>query len=140
MMLIDSNIIIYAINISSPKHESAQIFLQEHISKLCVAHQNVLESLRVLTHSAFPNPMNSTDALEAVTQISSMLTILSPEPLTYEIVKTLIDKHQIRSNALYDAYLVATMLTHSVTRIATDNEKDFSVFPNIIIVNPFRKK
>lgn len=49
-MLIDSNILVYAINILSPKHKKAQNFLQENITKLEIAHQNIFETLRVLTH------------------------------------------------------------------------------------------
>ena len=69
-MLIDSNILIYAINTDSPKHKKAQGFLEENLGDLEIAHQNVLETIRVLTHGKFSNPMKLKDALRAILAIS----------------------------------------------------------------------
>lgn len=37
-MLVDSNILIYAINSSSPKHRMAQEFLQTQANNIVIAH------------------------------------------------------------------------------------------------------
>ena len=57
-MLLDSNILVYAINVRSPKNQVAQKFLQENLKELVVAHQNILETMRVLTHPKFPHPLS----------------------------------------------------------------------------------
>lgn len=54
-MLIDSNILIYAINLDSPKSKIAQEFLKENLDNLEITHQNILESIRILTHPKFSN-------------------------------------------------------------------------------------
>lgn len=58
-MLVDTNILVYAINVDSSKHKKATEFLQEFKTDLEVAHQNILESLRVLTHPKFAQVMSA---------------------------------------------------------------------------------
>ena len=48
-MLVDTNILVYAINLSASKHELARNFLRNEFQNVVIAHQNILESLRVLT-------------------------------------------------------------------------------------------
>lgn len=77
-MLIYSNILVYAINSSSPKNKAAQKYLEENIEELVVAHQNIFETLRVITHPKFPSPMPPTKALIAVKEIVNVCRIISP--------------------------------------------------------------
>lgn len=138
MILLDSNILIYAINIDSPKNSKAQAFIIENIKNLCVAHQNIFEALRILTHPKFPNPMTSTAAIEAISTISDYLITISPNYETKFVALELIKKYEITSNKIFDAYLASTMLTNEVTMIASDNEKDLSTFKEIKVLNPFK--
>lgn len=136
-MLIDSNILVYSINISSPKHKKAQKFLQENLGYLEVAHQNIFETLRVLTHPKFPSPMKSNAALEAVESILKASKIISPDYRTHRIALELIKKHQLSSDQVFDAYLVATALGNDIETIATDNIRDFQKIPELKTLNPF---
>jgi predicted nucleic acid-binding protein len=137
-VLVDSNVIVYAINISSPKHKKAQRFLQREKERLSVSHQNVFESLRVLTHPKFPSPMPMDQALDAVERIVRVLDLISPSPRTYYLTQELIMKYRVSSDRIFDAYLTATALDNDVLEIATDNEKDFLVFQEVRVCNPFR--
>ena len=135
-MLIDSNILVYAINVSSPKHTTAQKFLQENIEKLVVAHQNIFETIRVLTHPKFPTPLSTADALEAVKRISVACRIIAPDYKTHNIALELIHKYNLKADQVFDAYLTATAISNNVMTIATDNVKDFKKF-NLNLLNPF---
>lgn len=137
-ILVDSNILIYAINDSSPKQTLAQDFLRANIGRLFVAHQNVFESLRVLTHSKFQTPMPSNDAIAAVNAITEHCRIIAPSYETLEIALALVKKHALSGDKLFDAYLAATALSVGVMAIATDNTKDFLPFEEINTINPFR--
>ncbi|OGG24214.1 hypothetical protein A3A79_03430 [Candidatus Gottesmanbacteria bacterium RIFCSPLOWO2_01_FULL_43_11b] len=139
-MLVDSNIIVYAINTSSPKHKRAQEFCQQKKSNLVVTHQNVLESLRVLTHPKFSHPMAARSALRAVNAIVSAFSLITPLYETLEITQMFMKEHSLVADKIFDAYLVATMLTHGITEIATDNERDFALYRGIKVVNPFRTR
>jgi len=135
-MLVDSNILVYSINKSSPKHKKAQKFLQENINQIVIAHQNIFETLRVLTYKKFPSPMTSLSAIEAVTRITKFVKIISPDYKTHHITLEYIKKYKISSNHIFDAYLAATAISNNVKMIATDNNKDFKFF-DIKVINPF---
>ena len=135
-MLIDSNILVYAINVSSPKHQKAQDFLQENIGSLEVAHQNIFEAVRVLTHPKFSSPMKINDALKAIENIMNACTIISPDYRTHHIALELIRKHKLVSDQVFDAYLVATTLSNGINKLATDNVKDLNRFSEISVINP----
>lgn len=77
-MLIDTNIIIYAINSASSKHHLAKEFLARQQDNLIVAHQNILEAIRVLTHPKCSFPMSFSAAEKAVTAIANAATIIAP--------------------------------------------------------------
>ena len=136
-ILLDSNIIIYSLNKLSPKCMQAQGFIVEHQSNLVVAHQDMNETLRILTHKTFPSSMTSGQALKAVDGILQGLEIINPPPVTYNIVKELISLYKLKGNAVFDAYLVATMLSNDINHVATDNVKHFKLFKQIKVVNPF---
>lgn len=135
-MLVDSNVLVYSINKRSPKHRKAQEFLQNNLGNLEIAHQNIFETIRVLTHPKFPAPMNPKEAVEAVFRIFKACRLICPDyktvPLTLEFVK----RYNLAADQVFDGYLVATTISNDVKVIATDNVKDFQKFP-IKILNPF---
>ena len=136
-MLVDTNILVYAVNSASPKQKMAQHFLQDQKSHLFVAHQNICEALRILTHPKFFRPMTERNAIAAITRITSALTAVWPDSGTIDIALALISKYKITSNMIFAAYLTATGLTNDVTVIATDNERHFRIFEEIRVFNPF---
>lgn len=137
-MLIDSNILIYSISRRSPKHKSAQKFIQENTGGLEIAHQNIFETLRVLTHNKFPLPMKIEDAIKAVGKITDACNVISPTYHTFEIAIALIKKHKLARDQVFDAYLAATALDNGIDTIATDNVKDFDKLVEVKIINPFK--
>jgi predicted nucleic acid-binding protein len=136
-ILIDSNIIIYAINRTSPKHLIAQKFLQDNIANLAVAQQNILESLMVLTHRKFEYPMETKAALKAVSAISDKSRVLAPSKVTGYIFMDLLKKYSVSGDKIFDIYLVSTALSSSVNLIATDNINDFAHISEVKTINPF---
>jgi predicted nucleic acid-binding protein len=137
-MLIDSNVVIYALNSSSPKHLAAQLFVQNQHDQLIFAQQNLFEVLRILTHSKFPHPFAPTKALSALNKLSEPATIITPTPETPHIAFELIRRYKVTGTEVFDAYLVATMISHGITIIATDNQKHLGKYREITVINPFR--
>ena len=111
-MLIESNIIIYALNEKSPKHTAAQEFLTASQNNLVVAQQNIFESLRVLTHTKYPHPFGYQEAIDAITSITQYAEMIHPTYETPEIAYALIQKYQLHGSEIFDGYLVATALSH----------------------------
>ncbi len=140
LILVDSNILIYSLSSRSTKCLRAQDFLQKNQQILCIAQQNIFETLRVLTHPNTPNPLSAAEAIKDITLVTEHLQVLSPLPETEYIATELIQKHNVIGSKIFDAYLAATALSHGVTTIATENEKDFKMFEGISILNPFQIK
>lgn len=137
IILIDTNILVYAINSSSPKHRASQEYLKANAANAVVTHQNVMEALRVLTHRKFQNPMSAKDAQRAVDAIVKHVRVITPSYTAYELAKMLILEQQLRGNAIFDAYLAATALASGVNVIATDIVKDFRGYEKLKVVDPF---
>ena len=139
-MIVDTNILLFAINSDSAKHKQAQKFLEDNAGELEIAHQNVLEAIRVVTHRSFSQPMNLKDALSAVLSIAKSCFIISPNQNTYYLAIELIKNYKLSGNRIFDAYLAATALSNGISAIATDNTRDFKKFKGITIINPFVEK
>ncbi len=135
-MLIDSNILIYSLNSDSPKNQAAQDFLQSQ-KKLIFAQQNILESLRILTHPNFPKPFSTKLAIKAIREITDQAKIISPTWETLDLALELIGKYRVSGAETFDAYLVATAITNHITEIATDNIRHLRRYSEIQVSNPF---
>ena len=136
-MIIDSNILIYAINADSPKNRKAQEFLKQNLGSLEIAHQNILETIRVLTHQKFSKPMGSRSALTAIQAIAQSCRVISPTQATYYLWLELVKKYRLAGNRIFDAYLAATALSNGINILATDNVTDFKKFKGLEVINPF---
>lgn len=136
-MLIDSNILVYAVNKNSSKHKKAVSFLKNNESDLVISHQNILEALRVITHPKYSHPLNSQLAVKAVLLIADASTVISPNDITYPIFLDYIKKFNLSGNRIFDAYLAATALSNEIYEIATDNTKDFQKYSALKTFNPF---
>lgn len=136
-MLVDTNILIYAVNKDSLRNKQAKKFLKENQGKFIVAHQNIIEAIKVLTQPKFSKPLEPKLAIEAVLKITEGCQIIAPKPGTEFIALELIKRSRLSGNRIFDAYLAATVLSNGVETIATDNVKDFSKITEITVINPF---
>ncbi len=137
-MLVDTNILVYAVNTTATRHEAARDFLRREFEQVVVAHQNILESLRVMTHSKFPSPLSIQETMRISEDFTSTFRVISPKPETLFVFHELIQKYSCLSNTIFDAYLVATALTNGIYTIATENERHFRIFDEIEVINPFK--
>ena len=135
-ILIDSNILIYALNADSPKSDLALAFLLQ-LKNSVIAEQNILETLRVMTHPTFGLQLETENILDTISEILPDVHIIRPNDSTYKFFLTLLDSVPVSGNHIFDTYLVATMLSHRITSIATDNVKDFKIYSHIQVNNPF---
>jgi predicted nucleic acid-binding protein len=139
MLLIDSNILIHSLNLNSPKNRVAQDFLSSSDKQLFFTHQNILETIRVLTHHKNPTPFHPEKAVQAIDTLvgSKNILVLTPTRDTHILAFGLIAKYQITGLEIFDAYLVATALSYNVTTIATENTKHFEKYEEVTVFNPF---
>lgn len=137
-MLIDSNLLIYALNVSSPKSQAARLFLKTYVDEAVVAQQNILEVTRVMTHPVFENKLTTKSVTKSLKQVTKVMRVIRPQEETWYVYQELMKKYESEGNRVFDVYLAATMLSNEIKVIATDNEKHFKMIEEIKVINPFK--
>lgn len=138
-VLIDSNIIVYSTNKLDTRYNKAKEFRNKLISgevKGVIAHQNIFESIRILTHKNFSKPFTIKKAIKQLNAYKEICEVIYPLSITEELTLQLLQKYNLTSNLIFDTYLVATMLSNDISTIATNNVKDFEYFDEIKVINP----
>lgn len=142
MILIDTNILVFAHNKQSPHHPKANQLLKNAL-KLefvgCLTHQNLLEFFSVIT-----NPKRVEKPLELSTAISVMeaywesskIVKICPTPKTFSKTLQFSKKHGLAKAEIFDCYLAATMFENGVLEIYTENVSHFAKYPEIKASNP----
>lgn len=142
-VLFDSNILVYAHNFRSPFYKRA-IKLQEKVvfSKLtaAVAIQNLLEFYSAVTNrKTLSKPLDYISAQKAcLTYFTSGFIVIYPKENDFKTALTLAHSKKITGRRVFDVYLVATMLSNGIKTIYTANDRDFKMFKEIKVVNPFK--
>ncbi len=96
-----------------------------------------METIRVMTHKNFSNPMKAEAVVEAIFPILESARIITPNQMTLDLSLEFIKEHNKSGNRIFDAYLVATALSNDIKIIATDNTKYFKIFEGLKVIDPF---
>ena len=139
-LLVDTNILLYAVDRASPLHEKTRAFLDERRAGegLCVTWSILYEFLRVATHPrVFRSPLSPGDAW-------SFVFALIRDPRTDILLETpghdrfltqiLEEAPPLRGNIWHDAHIAALMVEHGVRDIATA-DRHFRLFPSLRVID-----
>lgn len=139
---VDANILIYASNRSSAKHDAATKFLGERAKDtalFCLAWPVVMAYLRISTHPRiFDHPLSPGEALNNIKALLSLpqvrvLTELDGFLQTYSNVT---NAFPVRGNLVPDAHLAGILLENDVGTLYT-TDSDFKKFDFLDVRNPF---
>ena len=142
--LIDTNIFVHAANTSSPSHEKARRFLEQHRSlrtPWCVTWPIIYEFLRVATHGrVFSRPLKAEQALAFIESLvaSDEVGILVPTDRHIPTLQTILTElSHPAGNLFHDIHTAAILREHGVREIVTA-DTDFLQFSFLKVVNPLR--
>lgn len=141
--MLDANILIYADDVLSRFHEVAVELRAKAVRKeinVCISPQILREFYAIRTSpTRSQNPLSPTQAAGIVRAYLQAETILKiyPKPGTIERAIELCRQHDIRSQSVHDAFLVATMLDNGARRLYTANTEDFRWYRELEVINPF---
>jgi len=76
------------------------------------------------------------DILDRARTIESQCRVAEDGPDVAQQLHTLLAVGDTRGKQIHDANIVATMLSHGVTRLVTENTTDFKRFADLITVLP----
>lgn len=140
MILIDSNLLIYAHVETLPQHEAARDWLDGCLSDshpVGLPWPSLLGFVRIVSNPrVFQRPETVTEAWACVVDWLSQPQVWIPEPTDrhVKIIGTFLNTVVTQSNLVPDAHLAALAIEHGLTLCSTDG--DFGRFPGLRWENP----
>jgi toxin-antitoxin system PIN domain toxin len=145
LIAVDTNILVYSVRDESPYYRQALPLMTsfaESRDPWAIPWPCVYEFLRVVTHpKLFVPPNTLEDALERIEQLreSPSLVMLGDGPSHLRhLLKTFRESDAI-GNLVHDAHIATLCLEHGVSELYT-MDRDFSRFPGLRVVHPFRSR
>jgi len=140
VILIDTNLLLYAADSSSRFHRRARQWVEAAFSgpqPVRLAWVGVLAFLRIATDPRVQTaPVRMQDALAVVNAWMAQpnTDVLAPGERHWAILGDLLTRLQVRGPMVTDAHLAALAIEHGAT-LAT-NDRDFSRFPGLRVEYP----
>jgi len=140
---LDTNIIVYASDISSPWHQSSREKIQKLLSdgfRLFISPQILREYVSVASRSTgTERPIPWDLILENYEDFQTWFVLLDEGRSSVNQLRQLLSKIPAAGKQVHDANIVATMLAHNVPNLLTHNTADFSRYSKLINVIPLVK-
>jgi toxin-antitoxin system PIN domain toxin len=142
VILVDSNILLYARVAGFSKHEMAREWLDGKLNgtpKVGLAWQSLLAFVRLSSNPRiFERPLSAAEAWRQAEEWLACPPVWTPTPTENhgEILAALIPAVGNRPNLLPDANLAALAMEHGLTLCSTD--ADFARFPGLRWEDPLR--
>ncbi len=144
MLVVDTNVLVYAADADSPFHGPCRTWLERQRSRPDAWYTTwgiIYEFLRVTTHArVMRRPWTATAAWRFLTALlgSPGLSILVPTHRHASVAGGVIQEvPHLAGNLLHDAHTAILMREHGVRQICT-RDTDFNQFPFLEIIDPVR--
>ncbi|MFT3888133.1 MAG: type II toxin-antitoxin system VapC family toxin [Arachnia sp.] len=139
-MIIDANVLLYAVDSSSAHHRSAKDWLENALNgpgRIGIPWASLLAFQRIATHPrGSANPLSAAQAWEFILSwiAADQTWIPEPGPRHADILGRLLCDGDYRGNLVTDAHLAALAIENGVGLCSYDG--DFARFPGLLWVRP----
>ncbi len=144
MLVVDTNVLVYAADTRSPFHASCHTWLERQRSRPDAWYTTwpiIYEFLRIVTHQrVLRRPWSATAAWEYVTALlaSPGLQVMVATDRHAAVARQVLSEHpDVTGNLFHDLHTVILMREHGISRICT-RDTDFARFSFIAIIDPLR--
>lgn len=140
MLLIDANVLLYAVNERSREHDIASAWLTRVLGEteaVAFAWTVALAFLRISTHpSVYPDPLSPRQAGDLLDRWLSAPPSVTPEPTRRHtsLLRGLLEGVGTAGNLVGDAHLAALALEYGATVVSFD--RDFARFEGVVVRPP----
>ena len=140
MILLDANILIYAVNTDVPMHESARQWIEKAFSsatEVGLPWIVILAFIRITTRrTIFERPLAPEQALAYMDEWLALpfVTAVAPGPNHWPILRNLLQRTGLAGNLSSDAHIAALAIEYGCPVYSTDY--DFGRFPGVEHVDP----
>lgn len=141
-MIIDANLLLYAVDRSSPFHDTCSRWLTEQMNgtrRVGFPWQSLVAFVRIGTNPrASANPLSMRFALNCVEAWleSDLAWIPTPGPEHAAVFVDLVSRYHLTGKLVSDAHLAALAIEHGVPLCSADS--DFARFAELTWDNPLR--
>lgn len=143
MILVDTNILVYAHNSDSELNEVAKRLMIDAIDgrfEACITPQNLLEFFSVITNpKRVEKPLDSEIAHKIMLNYwhSQKIHKIYPSNSIFIRLAQLVQEMKITKTEIFDCHLYVTMEENNVFEIYTKDTYHFSKFKNLKVIDPF---
>jgi len=142
MTLLDTNILVYAVNEDSEFYKAASEIHSKVLDgsiQACISMQNLIEFYSIITSNRVQKPLPAQIAFDEIDKYIADQRIKKIQFNGDALVtlRELAIKYNVTAQNIYDLKIVATMLVNNIGEIITANERDFKKFSEIKVTNPF---
>ena len=144
MVLLDTNVLVYAANTSCEFNRVACDLRDKAVKgdiDGCISLQNLSEFYSIITsQKRVANPLSPEDAIEEIEKYINtiQLTKVHFKDSTVKILCALVRQYKVAAQDIYDLKIVAIMIDNNIKEIFTANDKDFLQYSKIKVTNPFK--
>ena len=132
-VLVDTNVLIYAIDADSKFHQRALNFLCDPTIRFFTTSKNISEFLVVLTRNKEID-ISTNECLELLNDLIEDIEILYPNPTTIKLFYDLIRKYNPRGLWIHDLEIASISISYGISKIVTNNIVDFKRIDEIDII------
>lgn len=133
-ILVDTNVLVYAVDEESAFHAAAERVLGNPEHSLFTTSKNLSEFLVVLTRGVAA-PVSVEDALLLLEDLMADFTVLYPNASSQRVLARLLRKYRPKGLKIHDFEIMSIALDNSIRRIATVNKDDFKTVDEIELVD-----
>jgi len=141
-MLLDANLLLYAVDTRSPQNRAASDWLETTLNgdqRVGIPWQTIGAFLRIVTHPRIAaNPLSTQAALGYISSWLEADPVWIPpaSERTAAVLNTLMTRYHVTGNLVPDAQLAALAIEHGLEVLSADT--DFARFAEVRWRNPLR--
>ncbi len=139
MMLIDSNVLLYSVDTSSPRHSLCRSLVERAMSReleAALVPQVLTEFVAVATSRRVGTALSPASAIEQTIDWRVAIPVRYPNSRCLEEFEALLPATRRSGQNVYDIFLAAQMRAHGIAAICTANTTDFAGVPGIEVRSP----
>lgn len=140
MILVDTNILVYAINTDARQHESSRALVEAVRAKRVdgvLVSQILLEFYAIVTDPRrIARPLAAQEARRQVEVLRAIFPVRDAGLRALDHLRDVLEEETATGGDVFDAFLVAQMRACNISIICTYNTKDFVKYKGIVVHSP----
>jgi len=128
VILLDTNVLVYAADKDSPRYEPCHDVVLRALARVVdgvLVPQVLLEFYATVTGTRARRPLAPATGWRLVEALMAGLPVLEVRLATLDMLGGMVRQRKLGGHRIFDLFLSAQMRTHGVREICTDNARDF---------------